>query len=102
MGARRALPRGARAFDVAEKRYTLTEGWRRARVSTAERDAKEFGARGRRDVAVEGLSYDGVLTNDARLREETSVVELLVDADFIGVDQQFHDARLFAKSCVVR
>ena len=42
MGARRALPRGARAFDVAEKR---SEGWRRARVSTAERDAKEFGAR---------------------------------------------------------
>ena len=85
MGARRALPRGARAFDVAEKRSSFTEGWRRARVSTAERDAKEFGARGRRDVAVEGLSYDGVLTNDARLREETSVVELLVDADFIGV-----------------
>jgi hypothetical protein len=24
------------------------------------------------------------------------------DADFIGVDQQFHDARLFAQSCVVR
>lgn len=86
MGARRALPRGARAFDVAEKRsYSLIEGWRRARVSTAERDAKEFGARGRRDVAVEGLSYDGVLTNDARLREETSVVELLVDADKVGV-----------------
>ena len=28
MGARRALPRDARAFDVAEKRsYSVTEGW---------------------------------------------------------------------------